>query len=116
MVVSCGDGSSTDSPLSAQERSRVQGALVAVNEYCRQLGRYFSRRGSAPTNSATAAAREGVDEITALAGEKPAVEYRPGQTLRELIADTAENLEGSNCTGPLLTRLEQALASLPPEP
>jgi hypothetical protein len=113
-VVACGGGSDASSPLSAKERSGVNGALATLGSYCRQVGLYFSQRGGAPTAAQTKAAENAVDEIAAIARSKPGVEYRPGQTMRLLVGDTAEDLEANDCSGPLVARLNQALASIPP--
>jgi hypothetical protein len=91
----------------------VDEASLAIGRYCRQVGRLLSRRGSSPTAAETQAANEAVDAIAAVAREKPSAEYRPGQSMRDLVADAAENLEASNCSRQLVARLEHVLVSLP---
>jgi hypothetical protein len=41
------------------------------------------------------------------------VQYREGETMRQVLGDTAEDLEGTNCSSGLVARLDQGLASLP---
>jgi hypothetical protein len=115
-AAACGGDRDANSPLTAKERSSAYGALSTIDRYCHQVGRFFSRRGNAPTPDQAGAAERAVDELVALAKAKPAVEYRPGQTMRTLIGDTAENLEATGCSRPLVARLQQALASIPPAP
>jgi hypothetical protein len=115
-VAACGGSSEKSSPLTPQERSSASRALSAIDRYCDAVGRFFSRRGEAPTPAETGAAEQAVEELAALARAKPSVDYRPGQTMRLLIGDTAENLEASGCSRRLVDRLSQALATIPSAP
>ncbi len=112
----CGGSSDTSSPLTSQERSSAYRALSAIDRYCHAVGRFFSRRGEGPTPAQTGAAEQAVEELAALARAKPSMDYRPGQTMRLLIADTAENLEANGCSRRLVDRLNQALATIPSAP
>ena len=57
-----------------------------------------------------------VDRLAAIARAKPAApQGRSGETVRDLMSDTAEDLQGSNCADNVVSRLDQALGSLPAE-
>jgi hypothetical protein len=116
LITGCGDGADRSAPLSKNERSSVDGALTDLGAYCRKVRLYFTERGSAPTPRETGAAETAVDEVVAIARAKPGAEYRPGQTMRLLVGDTAEDLEASECSRPLVARLSQAQASIPNAP
>jgi hypothetical protein len=114
-VASCGgDGSSGNGSLTAAERARVAQAERQINSYCASLALAL-RRGRPAATVETGPAFAAVDELSALARMKPDAVAARRRTTRELLGDIAEDLEGSNCSPPLLARIGQVLAGLPPE-
>jgi hypothetical protein len=117
MLGGCGgDESSTQKPeqLSASEQSAVREAQTEIRSYCRDLVLYLARRRGPPTQSETGSAYEAVDRLAAIARDKPAAALPlAGRTVRELLGDIAEDLEGSNCADNVVRRIDQALATLP---
>jgi hypothetical protein len=91
----------------------VAQSQLAIRSYCRLIGLYVTRRGPRPTTADTQAADDAVDRLIALARADPEAQYREGETMRQVLGDTAEDLEGTNCSSGLVARLNQGLASLP---
>jgi len=114
LVTGCG-GSDDDDPgrLSAEERSRVDRSVQQVRSYCRLVSRFIARRGPAPRREDLGRAEEGADRLVAVARDNPKAAYRPQQSMRDLLGDTAENLEGTNCSGELVLRLRRGLSTVP---
>jgi hypothetical protein len=116
---SSGDGASDKSSsakLSASEQAAVRASQSAIQSYCRTVLLYLERRTDPPTQGDTARAYAGVDRLAAIARAKPsAPQGRSGETVRDLMADTAEDLQGANCADNVVGRIDQALASLPAE-
>jgi hypothetical protein len=52
---------------------------------------------------------DGARRIALLARRKPEARYSPVQTVRQLAGDTAEDLEGTNCSRRLVAELERGL-------
>jgi hypothetical protein len=108
ILAGCGDDpapnvpAQPDRPLTAQERAGAAHAVAAIRSYCRGVARRLAGRGDAPpVEEAVAAARR----IAALARAKPAATYRGSQRARDLAADLAEDLEGTNCSQRLVVEL-----------
>jgi hypothetical protein len=51
----------------------------------------------------------GARALARLALRKPEAPYATGQTIRQLAGDTAEDLEGTNCSPRLVVELERGL-------
>lgn len=114
LAAGCGDDdppspspSTPDAPLTAQERRAEDRSVAAIRAHCRAVARYLlNGRGSEPSpDQAVAAARR----IAALARLKPEATYRGSQGARDLAADLAEDLEGTNCSQRLVAELERGL-------
>jgi hypothetical protein len=116
-LAGCGSSSNDDSSrarLTPGEQADVRAAQSAIRSYCRTVLLYLERRTDPPTRAETARAYEGVDRLAAIARAKPAApQGRSGETVRDLMADTAEDLQGSNCADNVVQRIDQALTSLP---
>jgi hypothetical protein len=112
-LVACGNSDEAER-LSDAEQAAVVRAQLEIHSYCRAVGLYLTRRRGPPTQAETQRVYEEVDRLAALARQKPGAQARNGATLRTLLGDIAEDLEGSNCSPPLEQRVEQALATLPP--
>jgi hypothetical protein len=110
-----GDGATVERPqrLSAGEETIVSEAQAAVQAYCRRLGLYVLRRGGPPTAADLQRVDTGLTALVALGREKPRAFTRSQRTAREATGDMLEDVEGSNCSGPVEQRLRQALAGLP---
>jgi hypothetical protein len=111
-LAGCGDDPApneparSDRPLTAQERAGAAHAVAAIRSYCRRVARRLAgRRGPPPVEGAVVAARR----ITALARAKPDATYRGSQRARDLAADLAEDLEGTNCSQRLVVELARGL-------
>lgn len=117
MLGGCGDDDSSPARperLSAREQSTVRGAQFQIRSYCRQVALYLARRRDAPTQAETGRAYDAVDRLAVIAHDKPAAALPlVGRTVRELLGDIAEDLEGSNCADNVVRRIDQALATLP---
>ena len=108
LLAGCGDDPAPDvparpdRPLTAQERAGADRSVAAIHSYCRRVARRLAGRGAAPpVQGAVAAARR----IAALARAKPDAAYRGSRRARDLAADLAEDLEGTNCSQQLVTEL-----------
>ena len=100
--------------LSAAEQSDVREAQVEIRSYCHELTLYLARRRGAPTGRETERAYAAVDRLAEIARDKPAAaQGAGGRTVRDLLGDIAEDLEGSNCASNVEQRIEKALAALP---
>jgi hypothetical protein len=117
LPVACGDGDggsgTTPRRLSAEQEVTVDRARLVIRSYCRHVGRHLAGRRGPPTAAETQEAYDAVDTLIALAREDPEARYRGQETIRLVLGDTAEDLEGTNCAPQLVARLEQGLASLP---
>jgi hypothetical protein len=99
--------------LSASERDLVEESEDAIVDYCAQRALGLTDPGEAPTAGQQARALDAVDDLIALAAEKPEARYRPSADVRVFAGDLTENLEGSNCDPLIVGRLQEGLASLP---
>lgn len=86
---------------------------LAIRSYCRRIALFLSGKQGRPTAADTQRAYDAVDRLIALARENPEARYRGQDTMRQVVGDTAEDLEGTNCSPALVRRLEQGLAILP---
>ena len=114
LVAGCGDDdapppstATPDAPLTAQERRDEDRSVAAIRAYCRAVALYLLQgRGPEPSpDEAVAGARR----IAALSRRKPEAPYRGSQGARDLAADLAEDLEGTNCSRRLVAELERGL-------
>jgi hypothetical protein len=93
-------------PLTAQERLGADRSVREIRAYCRAVARYLAGDAGRPVqDEAIAAARS----IAAVARGKPESRYRGSQTARDLAADLAEDLEGTNCSQALVVELARGL-------
>ncbi len=111
-LAGCGDDASpappvrSQSSLTAQERVAVARSVTAVRRYCRGVARHLAGRGGRPSiGGAVRAARH----IVVVARHKPVASYRGSQRARDLAADLAEDLEGTNCSQRLVNELARGL-------
>ena len=112
---SSGDGSSK-AKLTTTEQKDVRASQSTIQSYCRTILLYLERRTDPPTQSETTRALDAVDRLAAIARAKPAAaQGRSGETVRDLMSDTAEDLQGANCADNVVGRINQALGSLPAE-
>ena len=79
-------------------------ARTAGGSGCTSPGRR-DRPGVRVQRRAVAGARA----LARLALRKPEAPYATGQTIRQLAGDTAEDLEGTNCSARLVVELERGL-------
>jgi hypothetical protein len=95
--------------LTAVERAAAASGYDAIRSYCRRLGLHLVAGRAAPGPGAQGRAVEGARAIAALARRKPRAPYLRGQSVRQLAGDTAEDLEGTNCSSRLVVELERGL-------
>jgi hypothetical protein len=118
-LAGCGSssgGGTSNAKLTPSEQGDVRASQAAIQSYCRTILLYLERHTGPPTEGETARALDAVDRLAAIARAKPAApQGRSGETVRDLMSDTAEGLQGSNCADNVVTRLDQALESLPAE-
>jgi hypothetical protein len=115
LVAGCGDDEPSSAapdpgraaPLSAPQRAAADRAVDSIRAYCRGLARFLAgrRAGRPPLGEALAAARS----IATLARQRPGAPYSGSQTARDLAADLAEDLEGTNCSNTLVAELAAGL-------
>jgi hypothetical protein len=114
-LVGCGDDPQPETTraapaaqqrLTGDERRAAEGAVTAIRRYCRRVARYLAAGGRPPPQGRAIAGGRGIARIAAA---KPSARYRGSQTIRDLAADLAEDLEGTNCSRRLVTELERGL-------
>jgi hypothetical protein len=114
----CGDNDSAapkpPSRLSPEEQVVLQDAQQAVRRYCRKVGLYILRQGRAPTPADLEQVDARLGPLVAIGRERPAALSSSQRTVRESIGDLIEDVEGSNCSGPIQQRLDAAIAEIPP--
>jgi hypothetical protein len=113
-LAGCGDGEPArpepaPQRLTAGERAGAASGHDAIRSYCRRLGLHLAGRGDRPGAPVQRRAVAGARMLARLAGRKPEAPYAPGQTIRQLAGDTAEDLEGTNCSARLVVELERGL-------
>jgi hypothetical protein len=114
-VAGCGSSEPDRAPpalpqsLTAPERAAAGSGYEAIRTYCRRLGLHLAGRRPPPGAAAQRRALDGAREIAALARRKPEAPYSPDQTAGQLAADTAEDLEGTNCSAGLVAELARGL-------
>jgi hypothetical protein len=107
-----GDNGSQPGPpprLTQAERQAAQAGYDAIRAYCRQLGLHLAGRRGVPDRAVRRRAFEGARTIARLARAKPEARFSGVQTTRQLAGDTAEDLEGTNCSGRLVAELARGL-------
>jgi hypothetical protein len=95
--------------LTAAERAAAAAGHDAIRTYCRRLGLHLAGRRARPGARVQRRAVSGARGLARLALRKPEAPYVTGQTIRQLAADTAEDLEGTNCSARLVVELERGL-------
>ena len=83
--------------LSAGEQAAVRKAQVEIQSYCRELTLYLARRRGPPTEDETGRATARGPARRDRTREAGCDQRQSGRTVRELLGDIAEDLEGSNC-------------------
>jgi hypothetical protein len=99
--------------LSLEERSEVVRSQRAIRSYCRLVGLFLVGRHGPPTQAESERVRDAAAKLIESARAKPQAEYREQETMRQLLGDIAEDLEGTNCSSALVAQLQQGLRSLP---
>jgi hypothetical protein len=115
-VVGCGGNGSAEKPperLSPDEQATLESAQQAVHRYCRKVGLYILRRGGPPTEADLEQVDARLQALVQVGREKPSALSPSQRTIRESIGDLVEDVEGSNCSGPVQERLNTAIAELP---
>jgi predicted small lipoprotein YifL len=95
--------------LTAAEQRAAESGLAAIRGYCRRVGADLAGRAGPPDPAVLERAVAGARAIATLARRKPDAPYSRVQTARELAADTAEDLEGTNCSATLVAELARGL-------
>jgi hypothetical protein len=95
--------------LTGAERAAARSGYEAIRAYCRRLGLHLAGRRPPPGAAAERGALAGAREIAAVARRKPEAPYAPDQTAGQLAGDTAEDLEGTNCSARLVAELSRGL-------
>jgi hypothetical protein len=125
-LAGCGDSgsSSGDEETSSVETTTVEQvsgpparvirrAQTAVDTYCRRVAEALGE-GRGPTPADFERVSSAIDQLVALAAQRPQATDPIGTTPRLALGDIAENLEGANCDPRLVERIDAALATLPP--
>ena len=125
-VAGCGDSGSSaaDDEASSVETTSVEQVSgpparvirrtqTAVGAYCGRVAAGL-REGRGPTPADFERVSSAIDQLVALAAQRPQARDPLGTTPRLALGDIAENLEGANCDPRLVERIDAALATLPP--
>lgn len=103
------------SRLTGEERQLLRTYEGLIAAHCVRVARSLVDPQAGPSPKQEARAFAAADDLVALAARKPTAPVGPGQDVRLLVSDVAENLEGSNCDPRLIGRLEEGLSSIPLE-
>ena len=95
--------------LTAAERAAAASGHEAIRSYCRRLGLHLVAGRARPGARVQRRAVAGARALARLARRKPEALYATHQTVRQLAGDTAEDLEGTNCSARLVVELERGL-------
>jgi hypothetical protein len=122
-LTGCGDDNSSSAPtaqkrepLPAVEQETVREARSEIQSYCRELTLYLARRRGPPTEEEAGRVYGAVDRLAAIARAQPSgTQGSTGGTIRDLLGDIAEDLQGSHCADNVVARIDQALGDLPAE-
>jgi hypothetical protein len=95
--------------LTAVERAAATSGHDAIRSYCRRLGLHLAGRRDRPGARVQRRAVAGARTLARLSLRKPEAPYASHQTIRQLAGDTAEDLEGTNCSTRLVVELERGL-------
>ena len=111
----CGDGGESTGAknLTPSELATVQSSRDAIRGYCRRVGLSLARGEVTQLAELLNRALAAADRLGELAQAKPTARVDEQSTTRDVIADTAEDLEGTNCSPAIVRRLERALATSP---
>jgi hypothetical protein len=109
-----GGGAERETRLTAAEAASAKAAIGAVNGYCRKLALFLAGKRREPDTEDADRAQKSADTLVSVARAKPDAALTEAVTMRDALADMAEDLEGSNCASGLVGRLDQGLSSLPP--
>jgi hypothetical protein len=113
----CGDGSGDDARpqrLPADALATVDTSQAAIRSYCRHVRLYLIGERDPPGPAEYERAQRAVTALVEVAREAPEAQYRNQGTMRQLLGDSAENLEGTNCSRDLVRVLDEGLRTLPP--
>jgi hypothetical protein len=99
--------------LSAAEEAIVTDSQVALRSYCRNLALYLAGKRGTPTGPEAQQVADKLDGLIALVREKPEARSSGEETVRQVVEDMAEDLDGTNCSRGFEQKLDQALATLP---
>jgi hypothetical protein len=95
--------------LTAAERAAARAGHAAIRSYCRRVGLYLAGRRGPPGAEVQRRAIAGARAIARVARSKPEARFSAVQTARDLAGDTAEDLEGTNCSSRLVVELSRGL-------
>jgi hypothetical protein len=100
-------------PLTAAERKLVEDSEGAIIAYCNRAAVAVTGTAEPPTAKQRRRAFDAVDDLVALAGEKPGARVARGVDVELFLGDLAENLQGANCDPAVVSRIDAGLAALP---
>jgi hypothetical protein len=100
-------------PLTAAERKLVGDWEETIIAYCNRAAVAVTGTAEPPTAKQRQRAFDAVDDLVALAEEKPGARVARGVDVELFLADLAENLQGANCDPAVIGRIDAGLASLP---
>jgi hypothetical protein len=111
-VGACGDDNAPPraKSLTASELTTVQSSRDAIRAYCRRVGLSIARGEVTQLATLLDQALAAADRLGELARAKPAAHVDPQSTTYDVLADTAEDLDGTNCSPAIVQRLERGLA------
>jgi hypothetical protein len=105
-------GSERSEELTAGEAAVLVRTERSVNAYCRRVAAVIAR-GSAPSAEDFARVNAALEELYALAAERPDAVTAAGRSPMDALGAIAEDLEGTNCDPRLVARIDARLAVLP---
>jgi hypothetical protein len=112
--VGCGgndDGGSQR--LSGAELEQARESSDAIRGYCRDVAAFLAGRRERPSAAEGDRTLAAADQLIALARTNPDAAYDRAQTMRDLVGNLTEDLEGTNCSPVLVRRLNDGFETIP---
>jgi hypothetical protein len=108
-----GDDGNDPQRLSAAELEQARESNDAIRLYCRNVAAFLSGRRERPTAVEQARTVTAAAWLIQVARANPDAAYDRAQTMRDLVGNLTEDLEGTNCSPVLVRRLNDGFETIP---
>ena len=110
----CGDDDDGESKsLSGEELQQARQSSDAIRGYCRDVAAFLAGRRERPTLAEADRTLAAADQLIRTARANPDAPFAGTQTMRDLVGDLTEDLEGTNCSPVLVRRLNDGFDTIP---